>query len=1153
MGVAVGCTVDGKSPSEVEVPELFFSFDLGFGFSFRSVVQFHRPRSPNAVTKSKRLSVSLFVFLPHYRICWSGLRLVLFHSGIEMKLVAMEVEVITLLFIAFSHFACCYGFNLEQQDRKALETDEALVLLSFKRALSLQVDALPDWDEANRQSFCSWTGVRCSSNNTVTGIHLGSKNFSGSLSPLLGDLRSLQQLNLSDNSLSGNIPGELFSLDGSLTALNLSFNTLTGPIPSTIYASRNLESIDLSRNSLTGGVPVDLGLLGRLRVLRLEGNNITGSVPASLGNCSQLVELSLIENQLDGEIPEELGKLRQLRYLRLYRNKLTGNVPGSLSNCSGIEELLVSENFLVGRIPESYGLLSKVKLLYLWGNRLTGSIPSSLSNCTELVQLLLDGNSLTGPLPPELGNRLTKLQILSIHSNILSGVIPESVANFSSLHSLWSHENRFSGSIPRSLGAMRGLSKVALEKNQLGGWIPEEIGNASRLQVLRLQENQLEGEIPATLGFLQDLQGLSLQSNRLEGRIPPELGRCSSLNYLKLQDNRLVGTIPSNLSQLSQLRNLDVSRNQLTGVIPASLSSCFRLENVDLSYNSLGGSIPPQVLKLPALLSGFNLSHNRLTGEIPRDFASMVLVQAIDLSANQLTGFIPESLGACTGLAKLDLSSNLLTGEIPPALGDLSGLSGALNLSRNNITGSIPEKLSKLKALSQLDLSHNQLSGFVPALDLPDLTVLDISSNNLEGPIPGPLASFSSSSFTGNSKLCGPSIHKKCRHRHGFFTWWKVLVVTVTGTLVLLLLLLVIAAAYVLKIHRQSIVEAPTEDIPHGLTKFTTSDLSIATDNFSSSNVVGVGALSSVYKAQLPGGRCIAVKKMASARTSRKLFLRELHTLGTLRHRNLGRVIGYCSTPELMAIILEFMPNGSLDKQLHDHQSRLEAFSTWEVRYKIALGTAQGLEYLHHQCSSPVLHCDLKPSNILLDSELQSRISDFGISKVRVQNTRTTTSSFKGTIGYVAPEYSYSSIPSTKGDVFSYGVVLLELVTGKRPTGNFGDGTSLVQWARSHFPGEIASLLDETIVFDRQEEHLQILQVFAVALACTREDPQQRPTMQDVLAFLTRRKAEHEEHCIETLAHASSPYDAIDTREKPSTLILGVMPKKINVAPENDT
>ncbi|GLJ09756.1 hypothetical protein SUGI_0115330 [Cryptomeria japonica] len=916
-------------------------------------------------------------------------------------------------------------------------TDEQ-ALLAFKSAIAYdQFNSFTTW--TSNVSFCNWKGVTCSlRRQRVVSLNLSTVGLVGTISPFLGNLSFLRILDLSTNYLRGHIPYQLGSLPR-FQFLALYTNQLEGSIPATLGACYSITIISLMENHLTGGIPSVLGFLPKLSFLQLARNNLTGSIPNTLGNISSLNYLDLSENNFEGYIPWELGMLSQLSLLGLSINYLTGGIPSSLSNCTSLQEIDVTGNYLSGEIPTKlFSSTIHLRGLYMTDNNFSGRIPVTLFNCSQLQTISLADNRLSGIVPSELGKLRSLTRLYLWGNQFTSGSTTSlpfltALINCSLLREIECASNHFTGFIPSSVGQLStNLEIFYLDHNRITGKIPWQIGNLTNLTLLALAENLLTGAIPSAIGRLQRLERLYLGLNNLQGTIPMEIGRLENLGLLALEYNNISGNIPDSLAHLQQIRYLFLAGNELTGTIPSSLGECRKLEALDLSFNKLRGHIPSQVAGISNLLSFFNLSNNLLEGPLPAELSKMDKVQIIDVSANHLKGYIPNTIGNCLALEYLNFSFNKFEGSIPTSVGKLQDLKG-LDFSSNNLSGRIPLTLVKLKALQHLNLSINKLSGEVPK--------------------DGVFKKLNATSFTTNLGLCGPWVmlppcpcpkHKSPRHLKSVFI--------PIGTGVFVICCVVMFFLWRCYCKTRSKILKPFDVGPQ---KVSFQELLTATDGFNGANLLGVGSFGKVFRGALKDGTMVAIKLLNILdENARKSFDRECNVLRRVRHRNLLKIITSYSDPDVKALIFPLVANGSLDKFLYpageeSSQGQLCRLDLIQ-RLGIALDVAQGMEYLHHRCFVQVIHCDLKPSNVLLGEDMTAYLIDFGISRLCLGNSMdsyTSTHTLKGSIGYIAPEYGVSGHVTTKGDVYSYGIMLLEMMTGKKPTSSiFIEGMNLHKW-----------------------------------------------------------------------------------------------------------
>ncbi|KAI7729160.1 hypothetical protein M8C21_019663 [Ambrosia artemisiifolia] len=821
-------------------------------------------------------------------------------------------------------------------------------------------------------------------------VYMGHNNLTGTLSPFfLENMPSLKSLNLSYNSLNGNIPKEIGNNLSGLQDLVLNNNQISGLVPQTLFNRSSIRRIQLSFNSFSGTLPDDMcDQLVKLRLFFISGNKFTGSIPSSINKCHQLRYLSMSKNNFNGSIPREIGNLTLLKELFLGENDLQGTIPNEFGNLDHLEELDLSDNHFTGSFPFN---ISRLKALHLTNNSLSGVLPTDLGFMLPNLQgLFINENKFQGPLPSSIINA-TKLSQISIVSNSFTGIIPTTMGRLEHLEVFACGGNHFTteGLEPNFLSSLthaRKLRILSFAQNPLKTFLPASIGNwSTTLQTFQAHECGIKGNIPSGIGNLTNLLKLGLDNNELEGNIPTTLGKLQNLGQLFLENNKLQGRIPQQFCDLKNLEELYLSNNRLSGIIPPCFGDIDSLAWLFLDSNTFTSTIPSTLWRHKSLVV-LNLSSNLLTGNIPSSTGiSNSPLNGLDLSFNRISGDIPSSIGGYQMLNKLSLSHNNLQGSIPASLGTLVSLE-LLDLSQNILSGLIPRSLEALKHLQYLNLSYNLLQGEIPSGGL--------------------FTNFSASSFIHNKDLCGATILQvlSCRSKQHISRALSVLkyVLPITASIMGL-----VVAAYLLRRHRKHIRTKVEQPLLHEWARISYYELVRATKSFDVSNLIGNGAYGSVYKGELSVGVIVAVKvfNLLSERAI-KSFEVECEVLRNIRHRNLNKVISSCTNKDFRCIVMEYMENGSLEQWLYSHNNHL----TLVQRLQIMIDVASALEYLHHGQTTPIIHCDLKPSNVLLDEDMNARVCDFGIAKIFGEDDfilRTTT---LGTIGYMAPGKAVVSV-----------------------------------------------------------------------------------------------------------------------------------------------
>ncbi|KAK4755927.1 hypothetical protein SAY87_009684 [Trapa incisa] len=948
-------------------------------------------------------------------------------------------------------------------------SDELAILLAVKRQWS-NPEALRSWT-ATSSSPCGWPEVGCSDAGAVAELHLSNMNITSETPSIICGLKSLSTLNLSWNFIPGQFPTALYNCSN-LHVLDLSQNCLSGPVPTDIdRLSSSLQYIDIGGNNFSGDIPPAIGRLSNLQTLYLYMNEFEGAFLAEIGELSNLEFLSMAFNSFaPAAIPEEFGKLQKLKFLWMKECNLVGKIPANFSGLAALEHLDLSGNTLTGPIPSGLFSLKNLSYVYLFHNNLSGEIPSSIA-ALNLVEIDISMNNLTGPIPEDFGN-LRDLTVLSLYMN------------------------RLSGEIPASIGSLPSLVSFKVFTNNLTGVLPPEFGQHSPLEGFEVANNRFSGELPKNLCSNGALIGVVAFSNNLSGEIPASLGSCETLRTIQLYDNNFTGKVPPGVWTIPNIKSLMISGNSFSGSLPAKIA-----------WN----------------LSRIEISNNRFSGQIPAGVSSWSNLMVFEASNNLLSGSIPGELTWLSHLTTLSLDGNQLSGEFPTTIVSWRSLT-SLNVSRNKISGPIPAAVGSLPDLLSLDMSNNQLSGEIPAeLGNLSLTTLNLSSNKLSGRIPNQYDNLAyETSFLNNPGLCAgnPALNlRNCSIRgpNSSHLSSKYLALVLALALAVLFAIAISTLVIVRDYRRRKI----RQDLATWkLTSFHRLDFTEANilSNLTDCNLIGCGGSGKVYKISIgDSGEFVAVKRIWNGRKldskHGKEFLAEVEILGTIRHSNIVKLLCCISSDDSKLLVYEYKENESLDRWLHQSKRKLIGFGSipmgrgsldWATRLKVAIGAAQGLCYIHCDCSPPIIHRDIKSSNILLDSKFNAAIADFGLAKTLAgHGDAHTMSAVAGSFGYFAPEYAYSTRVNEKIDVYSFGVVLLELVTGKEA--NCADGnTSLAEWAWQHFTQgkPIVEAIDEEV---RHECYLESMTtMFKLGLVCTNSSPSTRPSMKEVVHILQR-------------------------------------------------
>ncbi|XP_057767836.1 probable LRR receptor-like serine/threonine-protein kinase At2g24230 [Salvia miltiorrhiza] len=784
----------------------------------------------------------------------------------------------------------------------------------------------------------------------------------------------------------------------------------------------------------------------------------------------------------------------------------------------------------------------------------------------NVVKLEASGMGLSGVIPDTTVGKLTKLESLDLSSNKIT-TLPSDFWSLGSLINLNLSHNQISGSLFSNIGNFGHLQSLDLSFNKFSGSIPETVSSLTKLQALNLSHNVFESGVP--LGILQclNLVSVDLSENKLNGSLPSGFGAAlPQLKFLSLAENDILGrdsdftgmksvrylNLSGNLFKGSvlgvfegALEVVDLSRNQFQGhIAQVNFTSTFSWSNLlylDMSENELSGEFFFTGLHNPVNLRHLNLAHNRFTKQqFLINVDVLTHLEYLNLSATNLVGDIPSNISRLTSLATLDLSDNHLSSHIPPLVS---------------------------KSLKFLDLSHNNLTGDIPLAvidELHDMDSFNFSYNNLSFCASRFPPKTLQASFIGSTNSCpiaaNPDFFKKKPPKHRGL---KIALALTISMVFLLVGLLVLAFRCRRKtrmwaVKQDSYKEEQTISGPFSfqtdsttwvadvkqatsvpvvifekpLLNFTFADLLSATSHFDRGTLLAEGRFGPVYGGLLPGGIHVAVKVLVHGSTmTDHEAARELEYLGRIKHPNLVPLTGYCLAGDQRIAIYDYMDNGNLQKLLYDLPLGIQTTedwstdtwedenngiqnvgpegspTTWRFRHKIALGTARALAFLHHGCSPPIIHRDVKASSVYLDSNLEPRLSDFGISKIFGNGAEDEIA--RGSPGYVPPEFlepesSSPKAPTPKSDIYGFGVILFELITGKKPVEDVYQDekdANLTSWVRGLVRRNQASRAIDPKIRGTAPD-AQIIEALKIGYLCTAEIPSKRPSMQQVVGLL---------------------------------------------------
>ncbi|KAL2229263.1 receptor protein kinase TMK1 [Sesamum indicum] len=838
--------------------------------------------------------------------------------------------------------------------------------------------------------------------------------------------------------------------------------------------------------------------------------------------------------------------------------------------CSGsrVSQIQVRGLGLKGPLPQNFNQLSMLQNLGLQHNQFSGKLPS-FSGLSELRYAFLDYNNFEA-IPSDFFKGLVNLEVLALDDNPLNSTtgwsLPSDLQGSAHLKNLSLVRSNLAGPLPEFLGFMSSLEVLKLSLNRLTGGIPESFkGSLLRILWLNGQSGGMTGPIDV-VARMESLTSLWLQRNRFSGKIPDDISHLVSLKDLNLNGNDLVGLIPASLANMA-LAYLDLNNNHFMGPIP-------RFKAVSATYGSNLFCLPnpravcaPDVMALLEFLDGVNYP-SRLVGSwsgnnpcreswlgVGCDQNGKVII--INLPNSMLSGTLSPSIAALDSLTRVYLQSNNLSGPIPSSWTNLKSLV-LLNLSQNNISPPIPRFGSKVKLI----LDENPLLHSNSSKEFPSQSNNTSSKDLPSSPVP-------SSSSTGLNPDSTSPTYEAIGEKHS--DSFKLLVVVTPVAIFAILVCLVLPLSIYFWKNRKDRPPAPSSLVIHPRdlsdsdntvkivvadnTNRSTSSLTTCgsasvnstdshvieagnlvisiqvlrnvTKNFAAENELGRGGFGVVYRGELDDGTKIAVKRMEAGVISNKAldeFRSEIDVLSKVRHRHLVSLLGYSIAGNERILAYEYMPQGPLSNHLfHWKKLQLEPLS-WKRRLNIALDVARGMEYLHTLAHQSFIHRDLKSSNILLGDDFRAKVSDFGLVKLAPDGSQKSVATrLAGTFGYLAPEYAVTGKITTKADVFSFGVVLIELLTGMMALdeGRPEESRYLVAWFWQIKSSKEALTAAIDSALDMKDETFESISIISeLAGHCTAREPGQRPDMGhavNVLASLVEKWKPHrddtEEYC----------------------------------------
>ncbi|XP_013719750.2 probable leucine-rich repeat receptor-like serine/threonine-protein kinase At3g14840 isoform X4 [Brassica napus] len=848
-------------------------------------------------------------------------------------------------------------------------------------------------------------------------------------------------------------------------------------------------------------------------------------------------------------------------YIDVTRQDLNGSLPKEFAGLPFLQGIDLSRNFLNGPIPPEWGALPLV-YLNLGGNRITGPVPKEIGNITSLEFLGLDFNQISGKLPPELGN-LPNIQILHLRSNYLSGDIPSTFSKLTTLTDFRISDNQFTGSIPDFIQNWTELEKLVIQASGLVGPIPKTISSLNKLTKLRISDlSGPESPFPPLQNMIS-MKTLILRNCNLTGELPPYLGPITSLKLLDLSFNKLSGPIPVEYSALADVDNIYLTSNMLSGEVPIWMVD--KGEKIDLAYNDFTNDLRTAECQkndvnmfssTSPLVANNHSNVSCLSSYIcPKTFYGLhINCGGTELTINGTTydadtsdraydsrnGWVSSNTGnfldderSPRGVTSWANTSELKIAD--PSLYTHARLSAisltyyALCLGQGNYTVNLHfAEIMFTGNQTYKSLGRRFFDIYVQGkLVVKDFNIVDeakgvgravvksfpvmISDGKLEIrlfwagkgtqdlPVRGVYGALISA-VSVDPNFIPP---KEAGTGSGGGSSIGTLVGAVVASTMFLVLLIGGILWWRGCLRPKSQMEKDFKNLDFHISSFSLRQIKTATNNFDPANKIGEGGFGPVHKGTLTDGTVMAVKQLSSkSKQGNREFLNEIAMISALQHPHLVKLYGCCVEGDQLLLVYEYLENNSLARALfgpQETQIRLD----WPTRQKICVGIARGLAYLHEESRLKIVHRDIKATNVLLDKELNAKISDFGLAKLDEEENTHISTRVAGTYGYMAPEYAMRGHLTDKADVYSFGVVALEIVHGRSNTITRSkvDTFNLLDWVHVlREQNKLMEVVDPRLGTDyNREEAMTMIQI---GILCTSQVPSERPSMSTVVSIL---------------------------------------------------
>ncbi|XP_023729785.1 probable LRR receptor-like serine/threonine-protein kinase At1g56130 [Lactuca sativa] len=862
----------------------------------------------------------------------------------------------------------------------------------------------------------------------------------------------------------------------------------------------HITKLKVSKLSRQGVIPVELTALPYLTQLKIDQNNFTGPLPTFLGNFSSMVVLSLSHNQFSGTIPKEIGNLKELDLLAISSNNFSGSLPPELGNLVKMQGLYMDSCGCGGEIPSTFANLRELRHMWASDSPFSGKIPDFIGNWTKLLRLRLQGNNFEGPIPASFSNltSLTSLRISDLQ-NVSSSL--NFITNLRNLSDLIIRNALVSGRIPTDINRLQNLETLDLSFNNLSGPLPRTLMNMSALTSLFLGNNSLSGSLLPDKS--PNLQNIDLSYNELSGTFPQ--WALPSWAMRDLQLNLVVNNFKFDSTNISYFpglnclqRDFPCNRNTTTPYTSFAIKcggSGVRSNNIEFdtensttlgpaSYDfkekwavSNGGVVIDRINNDPSFIqtTSIRVNNTRYPELFTTSRKSPGSLRYYGLGLQNgpytITLFFAETV--------FNLSTSVWKGH-PRRLFDIyiQGQREQRDFDISKEAGGTGRALEKNYDVS-VTQNHVEIHLFWAGKG-----TCCIPEEGDYGPI------ISAIRVTPGFKVKGNSSNNT-----------GMIIGIIAGVGSVSLVFLIFGLLYLKRRKSKDMEEEEILGMGPKINTYTYAELKTATSDFSSSNLLGEGGFGPVYKGILSDGKIVAVKQLSVAsHHGRTQFITEISTISSVQHWNLVKLHGCCIEGARRLLVYEYLENKSLDQALFGKRN---VQIDWATRFNICLGTAKGLAYLHEESRPRIVHRDVKASNILLDADLSPKISDFGLAKLYDDKRTHMSTRVAGTIGYLAPEYAMRGHLTSKADVFGFGVVCLEIVSG-RP--NYEDKLDseqkyLLQWAWSLYESNRSlELVDPSLTSFNEQEATRMI---GIALMCVQASPSLRPAMSRVIAMLS--------------------------------------------------